>query len=336
MKKIVLLLLFCFIATSANTMDKIDESVAKVTSGLIDKIQKEHIYRVAMGDFQTNGVKSMFERYIENEIVNTMVSRASDTVQVIERRRLSEVLKEQRLGSMGLLEKSTRAAIGKILGVGAIVSGETIVTSKETKVNVRLYAVATGKILVAESFALTRDSTIDELMIEPVMGVTQRESSGAHATHVKYQNRAKQKIEYILVTVKDVKELDNEIMLTLKFVSMHRNIGASVAVYANGSDNIADFWKFFPRPKIIKLTDSSGNNYRFKSTTMKYAKTIHDWTTIQPRSEQIVQFIFSKKRDESVGQYLTFTFLIYTVTADKKGKVHKSSATLYFDKLVAN
>ena len=336
MRRIVYCLMLSMVVLSASTMDTIDKHVAQITSTLMDAMQKEHISRIAIGDFQTNGVKSMFERYVENEIVNAIASKASNRIKVIERRRLSEVLEEQKLGSMGLLEKSTRAAIGKILGAGAIVSGETIVTTKEAKVNVRLYAVTTGRILLAESFTLTRDNTTDELMSEPVLDVSKRVVSKSHTTHAKFHNRAKQKIDYILVTVKDVKILESKIVVTLKFVSMRRDMGASVAVYAEGSDNIADFWKFFPKPKIVTLSDSNHNSYPFKSTTMKYAKTRHDWTTIQPNSEQIVQCIFSKKRGESVGKYLTFTLLIYTVTADKKGKARKSSATLYFDGLVAN
>ena len=50
-------------------MDTIDIGVKKIASILIDQIHQENIHRIAIGDFQTNGVKSMFERYIENEIV---------------------------------------------------------------------------------------------------------------------------------------------------------------------------------------------------------------------------------------------------------------------------
>ena len=169
MKKMLLFFLIGTIGVFANHMDEIDKGIGKAASSIKATLQKAHIDRVAVGHFRTNGMTSMFERYIENEIVNALVSKASDAVQVIERRRLSEVLQEQKLGSMGLLEKSTRSAIGKILGAGAIISGETIVTSDEAKVNIRLYAVTTGKILDAQSFTLTRNRTIDELMAEAAM-----------------------------------------------------------------------------------------------------------------------------------------------------------------------
>ena len=336
MKKIVLFLCFCMVSILANTMETIDTKVQKIATVLMDKMQKEHIDRVAVGNFQTNGVKSMFERYIENEIVNAIVSKRPSAVQVIERRRLSEVLQEQKLGSMGLLDKETRSAIGKILGAGAIISGETIVTSKEAKVDIRLYAVKTGRILAAKSLVLTRDETIDELMTEPVMQTAQSPILKKHTATTKYTNRAKQSIDYILVTVKEVKRVEDQIHITLRFASTRRDKGASVAIYAEGSDNIADFWKFFPRPKLVTLSDEYGNSYRFKSTTMKYAKTVHDWTTIQPNGEQIVQFVFTKGRGANIGKHFTFTILIRTATAGRNGKARLSSATLYLDGLVVN
>jgi TolB-like protein len=317
-------------------MQNIDKGVAQVCQSLFKTMDSAHIHRVAIGDFQTNSTKSMFERYIENEIVNHLVTKAYAKVQVIERRRLSEVLTEQKLGSTGLLEKDTRAVIGKILGAGAIVSGETIVTSKEVKVNVRLYAVDTGRIMAAPSFTFLRDETIDELMTEPVMGNKRKDLFQEYKSIRKHQNRSMQKIEYILVTVKEVKRVGEQIHITLKFASTRKKVGASVAIYAEGSDNIADFWKFFPRPKLAELSDEQGHSYRFKNSTMKYAKTMNDWTTIQPNSEQIIQFTFQKNRKFEFGKKLTLSLLIRTATMGKNGKPRLSSATLYLENLVAN
>lgn len=336
MKKMLLFFLIGTIGVFANHMDEIDKGIDTVAASIKAALQQAHIRRVAVGHFRTNGMISMFERYIENEIVNALVSKASDTVQVIERRRLSEVLQEQKLGSMGLLEKSTRAAIGKILGAGAIISGETIVTSDEAKVNVRLYAVTTGKILDAQSFTLTRNRTIDELMAEAVTSGKKELVMSEHASHPKFRNRAQQKIGYLLVRAEEVQVRDREIVVTLRFVSMHRKAGAAIAVYAEGSDNIADFWKFFPKPKIATLTDSDGRSYRFKSTTLKYGKTQSDWTKIYPGEPQIEQFVFAKEKGEEVGKTLTFSFLVYLATVDKQGNARMTSKTLYLDHLRAN
>lgn len=339
MKKVyvaVILFIVSSISLWATNMNNIDNGVNKIASVLIAKMHKYHIERVAMGDIATNGIQSMFERYIDTELVNAIISKDLEDIHIIERRRLSEVLHEQKLGSVGLLEKNTRAAIGKILGAGAIISGETTVTSKEIKVNIRLYAVETGSILAAPSFTFKRNETIDELMTEPVMYNRNLPLRRERKTAIKFQNRVSQKIGYILVTVLNVKKVKNEVHITLKFVSTRKKIGASVAIYAEGSDNIADFWKFLPRPKMIELSDENGYAYRFKNTTMKYAKTGKDWTTVYPRSEQIVKFIFANSSEVSVGKRLTFSVLMRTAMADHNGKPTLSSATLYLDGLVPN
>ena len=321
----------------AGSMQKIDKGIGHVCSTMIETMQRTHIRRVAIGDFQTNSVKSMFERYIENEMVNCLVSQAYGRVQVIERRRLSEVLEEQKLGATGLLEKDTRAAIGKILGAGAIISGETIVTAKEAKVNVRLYAVETGQIMAAPSFTFERDDTIDALLTEPVMENRRSDLLKSSTSPIlKHTNRSKQTIGYLLITVKNVYLSGSDITITLSIASMKSKVGGSVAIYAEGSDNIADFWKFFPRPKSAKLFDSSGHHFRFKHTTMKYAKTYQDWTTIQPGSEQIVEFVFKGANKQNIQMPLTLSVLIKTAMQDRNGKPRISSATLYLDRLYAD
>ncbi len=337
MKLLLASLIGSIVVVFAGSMQKIDNGIGHVCGTMIETMQKTQIRRVAIGDFQTNSIKSMFERYIENEMVNCLVSQAYERVQVIERRRLSEVLEEQKLGATGLLEKDTRAAIGKILGAGAIISGETIVTAKEAKVNVRLYAVETGQIMAAPSFTFERDDTIDALLTEPVMGNRRSDLLKSNTLSTsKHINRSKQVIGYLLATVKNVHIADSEITITVSIASMKSKVGGSVAIYAEGSDNIADFWKFFPRPKSAKLFDSSGYNFRFKHTTMKYAKTYQDWTTIQPGSEQIVEFVFKGSSRQSIQMPLTLSVLIKTAMQDRNGKPRISSATLYLDRLYAD
>lgn len=333
--RVLFIFLFISALLCANNMSKIDGGVDEISSKIVFQMKKYHIKRIAIGDFSSNGVKTMFERYIESEVINNIISRGLNDISIIERRRLSEVLEEQKLGTAGLLEKSTRSAIGKILGVGAIVSGETTVTSKEAKVNVRLYDVNTGSILAAPSFTFSRNETIDELMGEPVMANKRKDAYLNKKKALTYKNRASQRIDYILLTVAEVKKVGKEVQLTLRFKSTHRKKGASVALYAKDSDGLADFWKFFPRPKLAELVDENGNLYKFKSSTMRFAKTNKDWTIIQVNAEQVVRFTF-KQGDFKMGKHFTLSVLIRTATANKKGKAVLSSATIYLDNLVAN
>lgn len=70
---------------------------------------------------------------------------------VIERRLLEQVLKEQNLGASGVVDAKSASKIGKVLGARIVISGSVIKLSKFTEVNARLIDVETGSILAAES-----------------------------------------------------------------------------------------------------------------------------------------------------------------------------------------
>jgi TolB-like protein len=72
-------------------------------------------------------------------------------VDVIERRRLQQILAEQRLEATDLIDPDTAARVGRILGVHALVSGSIVESRTETGFFARLVATETGTILAASS-----------------------------------------------------------------------------------------------------------------------------------------------------------------------------------------
>jgi hypothetical protein len=322
----------------ATGMQEIDKGVERLADKIVFQMQKYHIGRIAVGDISSNGVKSMFEQYIEEEIVNAIISKDLKGITIVERRRLYEVLKEQKLGTTGLLDEKTRIALGKILGVEAIISGTTKVTSKEAKVNARMYAVSTGKILAAPSFVFLRNETVDELMAEPLMKHRDTDIYGKPSTHPpkRYQNRAQQKIESMLITVPKIFVDSQKIIITLKVRNMDRKHSVALSVFAKGSDNIADFWKFFPRPKQCVLSDENGNSYKYLSTTLPFAKTSDDWLVVKANSQEVIQFTFKNRSNLQRGKYFTFSALIRTGTVGADNRVDIKKHTVYLENLVSN
>jgi hypothetical protein len=151
----------------ASEMEKLNNGIATLADKIIKQMQLRHVKLIAMGDFDNSNGKTQFERNVEIGLVNSIVTKNLPDISIIERKNLSEVLKEQKLGNTGLLAKKTRAKLGEILGVEAIVTAMTTVLKREVTVNVRMYAITTGRILAAPSYTFSRNETIDELLEQP-------------------------------------------------------------------------------------------------------------------------------------------------------------------------
>lgn len=162
------LTLFLFSNTvHADEMEKLNSGIGILSDKIVKQMQSHKVKLIAMGDFDNSNGKTQFERNIEIGLVNNIVTQNLSDISVIERKNLSEVLKEQKLGNSGLLAKKTRAKLGAILGVEAIVTAETTVLKRKVTVNVRMYSINTGRILAAPSYTFLRSETIDELLDQP-------------------------------------------------------------------------------------------------------------------------------------------------------------------------
>ena len=80
--------------------------------------------------------------------------------EVVERALLRKIVEEQKLGMTGLIDESSSAQLGKILGVKTIISGSVLQFQDTIEVNARIINVNTGSIVAAENI---RSNTGDNL-----------------------------------------------------------------------------------------------------------------------------------------------------------------------------
>ncbi len=80
--------------------------------------------------------------------------------QVVERAMLKKLVEEQKLGMSGLIDESSSAHLGKILGVKTIISGSVLQFQDTIEINARIINVSTGSIVAAENL---RSKTSDNL-----------------------------------------------------------------------------------------------------------------------------------------------------------------------------
>jgi curli biogenesis system outer membrane secretion channel CsgG len=78
-------------------------------------------------------------------------------VQVVERAKLQELLKEQKLAGDGRVDARTAARIGKLLGARYLVLGSYFDLMKQMRIDARLVEVETGKVLASVGQAGSAD-----------------------------------------------------------------------------------------------------------------------------------------------------------------------------------
>ncbi len=86
--------------------------------------------------------------------------------EVVERVLLQKILEEQKLGMTGLIDESSSAEIGKILGVKSIISGSVLQLDETIEVNARIINVVTGSIVAAENIRSSSGANLKTVIEE--------------------------------------------------------------------------------------------------------------------------------------------------------------------------
>lgn len=108
--------------------------------------------KIAVIDFEIQGEGFETEdmgKIVAEWLITALVQEGR--FDVIERRLLEQVLKEQNLGASGVVDAQSASKIGKVLGARIVISGSVIKLPRFAEVNARLIDVETGSILAAES-----------------------------------------------------------------------------------------------------------------------------------------------------------------------------------------
>jgi TolB-like protein len=111
---------------------------------------KNQIKRVAIVPFvAVHGGETFSGSVVAERLVSLTASRGD--LEVIERKLLKHVMHEQKLESFGVIDPSTIRALGKILGVDAIVTGTVLeLRNGSVEINARLIDSQTAKVLAAD------------------------------------------------------------------------------------------------------------------------------------------------------------------------------------------
>lgn len=115
------------------------------------------VRRVAVVPFTApRGAASYSGAIVSERLVIQILARGE--LDLVERRFLDKVLEEQRLGVFGIMDQDTVKALGKVLGVDAILTGTIIeLKGERVEVNARLIHAETAQVLAADAVRMAKD-----------------------------------------------------------------------------------------------------------------------------------------------------------------------------------
>ena len=139
----------------------------------IPEIEKAKIAILEFQGLNEQAKKDNMGKMVTEIMTTSLVN--SRAFNIIEREKLSKVLKEFQLSQTGLVDAASVKEIGKILGADAIVTGSVMMLRERLRMDARIIDVGTGAIVAAEntlgnvdiqSLGLMCDRIVDSIIIK--------------------------------------------------------------------------------------------------------------------------------------------------------------------------
>jgi TolB-like protein len=107
---------------------------------------------IAIVDFQNTSSNQRLD-YLQQAIPEALTTRLAESgnLNIVERSRLDDAIKEMKLGMVGLVDQNEAAEIGKAVGANAIMVGSFLEISNVIRLNARLIDVQTSQVLIAKT-----------------------------------------------------------------------------------------------------------------------------------------------------------------------------------------
>ena len=141
----------------------IDVQLDNLTNQMVKSLSQERKSKIAIMEFpDLHGNVSELGKFIPEELTTRLF--ITRRFEVVERQLLNKVLEEQNLGTTGLVDATSAAQIGKMLGVDAIVSGTITDMGNTIRINARMIATETASIFAVSSVSIDKEEHIAVMM----------------------------------------------------------------------------------------------------------------------------------------------------------------------------
>ncbi len=141
----------------------LDIQLNNLTNQMVKSLSQEKKSKIAIMEFpDLHGTISEFGKFIPEELTTRLFMTRK--FEVLERQLLNKVLEEQNLGMSGLIDATSAAQIGKVLGVDAIVTGTITDMGNMIRINARMIATETAGIFAVASVSIQKEAHIAAMM----------------------------------------------------------------------------------------------------------------------------------------------------------------------------
>ncbi|MFH1618652.1 MAG: FlgO family outer membrane protein [bacterium] len=132
-------------------------SYRRAARDIAEAASRQSRKRIAVLAFSSEtGSRSKASAIVTERLTTEMASRPE--VEMVEREKLNEVLKEQGIQARGVVDSRTASAVGAVLGVDAVVTGTVIdLGNGNVEMNARLVDTQSARVLKAVNHKMTKD-----------------------------------------------------------------------------------------------------------------------------------------------------------------------------------
>ena len=159
-------------APPAAAAANLEEGVRDLAQQISVNMVNANLKKVALVEFAgLDGEVTAFGQFLAEELTTQLFVATPGRFEVVERRQLQRVLQEHRLSASGLLDASTIASLGKILGIEALITGSIADLGPEVKVNARLIAVESARVFAVAASNVPKTEVVIRLMQQRATGL---------------------------------------------------------------------------------------------------------------------------------------------------------------------
>ena len=287
------ILVAIFLLVSAQFSLGYESEIDRLSTSMAEKISRSGKKTIAVVDFtDLQGNVTELGRFLAEEF-SAALANAGKGFEVIDRVHLKSILKEHKLSESGLIDPATARKLGKIAGVGALVTGTITPFGERVRLSAKVLDTDSAKVICASRGNIPKTDAIEELLgkgIETPAGVLERRSS----MEAERQPQGRGPIRKV--------ESNNFIFEFLTCKMSGKNVACNLLITNKGEDRELEILSKSSRGPASRIFDDLGNIYgseviQFGNKKGRHAKvltisnipikaTIH-FNNVSPRTTKI-------------------------------------------------
>jgi TolB-like protein len=152
---------FLLVTTISIAYEKEINNLSASMAEQIAQTEKKNIAVVDFTDLQGNVTE--LGRFIAEEF-SVSLAGAGKGFEVVDRTHLKSIIAEHKLSAKGIMDPNTSRQLGKIAGIGALITGTITPLGDSVRISVKVLDTETAKIITAKRGSIAKTKAIEELL----------------------------------------------------------------------------------------------------------------------------------------------------------------------------